>query len=199
VPESYLPDLRAPRLPADFYPATWEGTPHWYAIHTRSNFERKVAEELASKQIDPFLPTVREVRAWKDRRKTMEVPIFPGYVFARIIDCEEHRLKILRSPGAVRILGHGADIEPIPDVEIHAIRQLMESQVAFSVLPTLREGAWVRVKRGPLAGVEGTFIRVKNATSLVLSIHLLARSVSTEIGVHDVEVIRTGISRHDNC
>jgi transcription antitermination factor NusG len=164
-------------------------------VHTRSNFERKVADELAAKDINHFLPTFREVRIWKDRRKTIEVPLFPGYLFARINNCVQDRLKVVTSFGAVRILGPGCEIEPIPAVEIDGIRQVMNLGSRCAVHPLLREGAWVRVKYGPLAGLEGLLTRMKNQIRLVISIHLLGRSVSTEVSAHEVEAVPFALAR----
>src|SRR4051794_3136598 len=127
----------------------------WYAIWTRSHFEPTVAADLAAKGIECYLPAVREVHQWKDRKKAVDVPLFPGYVFVRFLDTDQARLQVLRSRGAVRILGHDNAVEPIPNEQIDAVRLLLESQRPFSVHPLLREGAIVRVKAGPLKGVEG--------------------------------------------
>ena len=162
----------------------------WYAVHTRSNFEKMVAGELAAKEIQTFLPAFREVRRWKDRRKELQVPVFPGYVFVRIVDDPAVRLRVLRTNGTVRILGPGSDIEAIPDFEIDGIRQLLGARVPFFSHPFLQEGAWVRVKYGPLQGVEGTLARIKSQSRLVLSVQMLSQAVATEIDADDVQVIR---------
>jgi len=167
-----------------------EQPPRWYAVHTRSHFEKRVARELHGKQLECFLPAVEERHQWKDRKKLVELPLFPGYVFVRIPDSQENRLKILQTNGTVRILGHGTELEPIPDHEISAIRTLIASKVPFLTQPFLREGAWVRVVRGPLRDVEGLLLQVKKQTRLVVSINLLSRSVSTEIDLRDAEVVR---------
>ncbi len=166
----------------------------WYALYTRSNFEKRVAAELAAKQVDAYLPLVREVHHWKDRQKQVEIPVFPGYVFARFVDRPQTRLGVLRTSGAVRILGSGNRIEPVPDPEIEAIRRLLQAQVPCFAHPFLKEGAWVRVRRGPLQDVEGLLIRVKNRTRLVLSVTLLSQSVATEIDITDVQVMRSAPS-----
>jgi transcriptional antiterminator NusG len=162
----------------------------WYGVYTRSNFEKIVAADLCVKGVDVYLPTIREIHRWRDRRKEIEKPIFPGYVFVNMMDTPANRLRVLRSTGTVRILGNGGEIEPIPELEIEAIRRLLESEMPFCVHPFLREGAWVRVKYGPLRGVEGTLVRIKNKERLVLSVQMLAQSVATEIDGSDVEVLR---------
>lgn len=164
--------------------------PRWYAVHTRSNFEKIVARELVLKGLEQYVPTVREVHRWKDRKKVVEVPVFPGYVFFRTNDCERARLQVLRTGGTVRILGRASGMEAIPDVEIESIRTLLESRLPFQVHPLLREGALVRVKWGPLQGVEGLLARIKNERRLVISVQMLSQSVSTEIDIADIEVLR---------
>ena len=163
----------------------------WYAVLTRSNFEKRTTGELDRKGIETFLPVFREMHRWKDRKKVVEIPYFPSYVFARIEDVAERRLDILRTSGAVRILGNGADIEPIPEIEIGRLQRLAESNLAACVHPFLKEGSHIRVTAGPLRGVEGLLVHFKNRNRLILSLSLLARSVATEIDLCDVELIRS--------
>jgi len=162
----------------------------WYALYTRSNFEKRVSCELMSKHVENYLPVVEQVHQWKDRRKRVEVPVFPGYVFVRLRDSQSARLEVLRTAGSVRILGQGERIEPVPEAEIESIRRLLQARVPCFAHPFLKEGAWVRVKSGPLREVEGLLVRLKSKTRLVLSVALLSQSVATEIDVADVEVLR---------
>ena len=186
---------------ASAYPEGWKvptavvAGPHWFAVYTRSNFEKKVACELEARRVDSYLPLVEQVHQWKDRRKVVEMPVFPGYVFARFADEPWSRLNVLRALGVVRILGQGESIEPVPDGEVESIRRLLEAHVPCFAHPFLREGAWVRVKRGPLKDVEGLLVRVKSKTRLVLSVALLSQSVATEIDILDVEVLRPAAGR----
>lgn len=166
------------------------GRPRWYAVYTRSNFEKRVAAELAAKPVENYLPVVQEWHQWKDRKKLVEVPVFPGYVFARFADSTRNRLQVLHTAGTVRILGQREQIEPIPDREIESVQRLLQANVPCFAHPFLREGAWVRVKRGALQDLEGLLVRVKSKTRLVLSITLLSQAVATEIDISDVEVIR---------
>ena len=165
--------------------------PSWYAVHTRSNFEKRIVDELGRKGIETFLPAFHEIHRWKDRKKAVEIPYFPSYVFVRIEDVPESRLDVLRTIGTVRILGNGCEIEAIPDMEIDRLLRLVQSNVSACAHPFLKEGASVRVKSGPLQGIEGLLIQVKNQNRLLLSLNLLARSVATEIDLCDVEMIRS--------
>ncbi len=164
--------------------------PQWYAVRTRSNFEKTIAAELILKGVESYLPATREVHKWTQRKKIVDVPLFPGYVFARFVDTPEDRVRVLRTQGAVRILGSGMQIEPVSGLELDSIRRLLESAVPFVRHPFLREGSWVRVKRGPLADLEGLFVRAKGPGRLLLSVTMLSQSVATEIDACDVEVIR---------
>jgi transcription termination/antitermination protein NusG len=163
----------------------------WYAVRTRSNFEAKVRCILSEKRIEAYLPVFREIHRWKDRRKLIELPLFPGYVFARFADSREGRLSVLSSNGVVRILGAGEQIERIPENEIEGVRRLVENLATYQSHPLLHEGAWVRVKHGPLRDIEGVLVRIKSRTRLVVSISLLSQSVSTEIDAGDVEFLRS--------
>jgi len=167
-----------------------EPKPHWYAVFTRSHFEKKLASELTAKGVENYVPLFQELHQWKDRKKLVELPVFPSYVFAHFVDTGAQRLQILKCPGTVRILGIEGRLEPIPELEIESIRRLLSADVPCFAHPFLKEGAWVRVKRGSLKGLEGLLVRVKNKTRLVLSVTLLSQAVATEIDIHDVGVIR---------
>lgn len=166
----------------------------WYAVRTRSNFEVRVNTRLLEKGIECWLPVFREVHQWKDRKKLVEKPVFPGYLFTRFADSSESRLAVLRTEGAVRILGQREEIEPVPNAEIEALQRLLTSNPRCLAHPLLREGAWVRVKRGALKNLEGRLVRVKNQTRLVLSMTLLSQSVSTEVDASDVEYVQSGVT-----
>ena len=161
----------------------------WYAVQTRSNFEKRVAGELRLKGIESFLPAGRECHQWKDRKKMVDVPLFPGYVFLRCSGSAQEQLAVLKTAGAVRILGSGTAPEAIPDREIEAVRILVHSGTPLTSHPFLREGATVFVNKGPLKGVYGVLLNVKNTRRLIVSIQLLSQSVAAEIDTRDVEVI----------
>jgi transcription termination/antitermination protein NusG len=161
----------------------------WYAVQTRSNFEKVVCAELENKGVENYCPMLREVHQWADRQKAVELPLFPGYVFTRFQDSGRTRRLVLHTAGAVKILGNRDTIEPVADSEIESLQKLLKTRGACSTHPFLREGARVRVKRGSLQGVEGILVRVKNETRLVLTVTLFCKSVSTEINARDVEMV----------
>lgn len=163
---------------------------HWYAVQTRSRFEKSVRAEMAIQGIENYLPTFETLHQWKDRKKAVELPLFSGYIFARFEDEGPARLQVLKTVGVARILGAGRAILPIPDYEIDSIRQLLLTGNRCFPHPFVCEGAWVRVRRGPLAGIEGRLVRVKSVARLVLSVDLLTQSVATEVDAQDVEPAR---------
>jgi transcription antitermination factor NusG len=165
-----------------------EAIPHWYAIQTRSRCEKTVNSALRAKGIHTYLPLLREVHQWKDRKQIVDVPLFSGYVIARFVDSPRDRLAVVQTPGVSRILSDGDTITPIEESEITSVQQLVESR-EHTPYPHLREGVRIRVRRGPLCGVEGFLVRLKTSLRIVISIHLIGQSVAAEIDADDVVLI----------
>jgi transcription termination/antitermination protein NusG len=156
-----------------------ETAPLWYAVRVRSKFERNVSIVLEHKGLEQFLPTYRSRRAWTDRTKTLDLPLFPGYVFCRIP--LEQRNRVVTTDGVVGLVGAGRLPIPVSEVEIEAIRTMIQSQVETQPWPFLKIGQTVRICHGSLSGIEGILVRVKNSWRLVVSLTLLERSVAVEI------------------
>ena len=157
----------------------------WHALYTRHQHEKTVADLLSKKGFEVFLPLYTTTHRWKDRNKTMSLPLYPSYVFLH--GGLDRRLAILTTPGTIGVVGHAGYSSTIPDEEIEAIRRLVESTLKAEPYPFLRRGDWVRVKSGPLEGIEGILVRKKNIYRLVLSVELLQKSVSVEIDASLVE------------
>lgn len=159
--------------------------PRWYAVRTRSRHEKRVREQLAGRQeIEVFLPLWERRSRWKDRTKRIQVPLFPGYCFARFRYSD--RLRILKAFGIVELVGSGGQPEPIPDAEIDAIHTLVGSRLTYEPFPFLAEGTEVEVTRGPLMGVRGRLLRKDRGLRVVLSVTSIRQSVSVEIDAADV-------------
>jgi transcription termination/antitermination protein NusG len=157
----------------------------WYAVWTRSRHEQVVREQLERKGLEAFLPTITRWSRWKDRKKQVDWPLFPGYCFVRFNGAE--RLPILKCTGVVNIISFDGDIAPIPEVEIESIRQLVESDLQFDPCPLIREGMMVEVTHGPLKGVVGRLVRKGAHARLVLSVDLIGQAVSVEVDASDVK------------
>jgi len=159
----------------------------WYAIRTRSRHEKLVHQQLGSRGVDSFLPTVDRRRRWKDRWKTVSFPLFPGYCFARFP--YQDRLSVLTAVGVVQILGINGHATPVPDHEIDAVRLLVTSTLPLDPHPYLREGMEVEVVRGPLEGVRGVLVRKGSRARLVVAIHLIQQAASVELDSADVRPV----------
>ena len=156
----------------------------WYAIWTRSRHEKRVRDQLDGKSIEVFLPTITKWSRWKDRKKKVDWPLFPGYCFARF-DSRD-RLPVVKCTGVVNIVAFDGEIVPIPDFEIEGIRRLVESDLQFDPCPFIREGAMVEVVHGPLRGVVGRLLRKGAHARLVLAVDLIGQAVSVEVDAADV-------------
>jgi transcription antitermination factor NusG len=159
----------------------------WYAAYTCPRHEKYVAQQLARRQIGSFLPMYSSVRRWKDRRKRIDLPLFPGYIFVQMT--ERNRLDILRVPGVVQLVCFRGKPAAIAPSEIEALRHGSSGSVVVQPHPYLKEGRRVRIISGPMVGTEGIYVRRKQQTRLVISISLIQRSVAMEIGGADVEPI----------
>lgn len=159
----------------------------WWALYTRHQHEKVVAEMLTVKGFEVFLPLYESTRRWKDRRKVLSLPLFPCYLFVR--GGHDRRLEVMTTPGVHMILYRGDHIAVVPGVEIEAIQRAVAGTYRVEPHPFLKCGALVRVIRGALEGVEGILVRKKNLCRLVLSVAMLTQSVAVEVNAWDVEPI----------
>lgn len=160
---------------------------NWYAVCTRHQHEKVVARALECKNFEIFLPLYKARRRWQDRIKEITVPLFPGYLFVR--EGLERWLPILTTAGVYRIVSCGDRPAAIQPSEIEGVRRIVESTLRIEPHPFLRSGDWVRVKYGPIAGLEGILLRKKNTARLVLSVEMLGKSAAVEVDASDVERI----------
>ena len=158
--------------------------PRWYALWTRSRHEKQVRDQLHGRGIEPLLPLVTRKSQWKDRKKEIESPLFPGYCFARF--AWKDSLTVLKAPGVVQVVGGSGRPEAIPDEEIDALKTLMARTLPYDAHPYLREGMQVEVIRGPLKGVRGILVRKEKRQRLVISVHLIQQAASVEIDSGDI-------------
>ncbi len=160
----------------------------WYCVHTRSRHEDRVYQRLSDKKIHAFFPKMEAWSRRKDRRKKIQKALFAGYLFVHESLIPQRFLEILKTPGVVRILGNEDGPQPVPDVQIESIQKILNGRVAVSAFPYLKEGQRVKVVDGPLRGCEGFLLKKQEQKEkLIISIDLLQRSVSIEIGGASVE------------
>ena len=163
---------------------------YWFAVQVVPRHENKVASLLDYKGYQRFVPTYRSSRQWCDRKKVLELPLFPGYVFCRIVHGIAAGL-VLTTPGVIRVVGFGGKPYPIPDHEIDAIQRVALSSDAVPV-PYLKVGRRVQISNGPLSGVTGILTQVKNHHRLVVSVDLIMNSVSIDVDLLDVRPVNEG-------
>jgi transcription antitermination factor NusG len=172
-------------------PASWLEL-HWYAAYTCANHEKAVAAELRARAVENFLPVYSSVRRWKDRRVSLQLPLFPGYVFVRLALCE--RLRVLQIPSVARLVGFGGSIAALPDEQMETLRAGLSSSLRAEPHPFLAAGRRVRIVRGPLAGLEGVLRRKKSSFCFVLAVELIQRSVAVHVDPADVQpVVRSAL------
>jgi transcription antitermination factor NusG len=165
------------------------GTEAWYGLHTQSRHEKIVAQRLEERGVTAFLPLVTEERRWSDRKKLVQLPLFSCYVFARFAPERTERLRVLRVDGVFGLVGARGEGIAIPDVQIDAVRSLVEGQLPWSSHPFLKIGQRVRIRSGALNGVEGVLVQRNGDRTLVISVDAIQRSLSVRVEGYEVEAV----------
>ena len=160
--------------------------PKWFAVQTRYRCEQRVASDLTAKGVENYLPLLREVHNWKDRRKALEVPAFGGYLFVRLEETQPSRVRVLETSGVVRLLGHCGEFDSVPDSEIESLRLSLGSGAPCMRHPYLATGTLLRIERGPLKGLEGRLVRTANALRVVVCVASVGQAVAVEVAREDV-------------
>jgi transcription antitermination factor NusG len=162
--------------------------PHWFAIRTRSRHEKLVADQLQRQNIESFLPLLKSVREWSDRKKEVEMPLFSGYSFARLVLCSSDRLRVLQTQGVAGFVGvRGLGI-PVPQEQIDSLKTLLANQIPMKEHPFLQIGQRVRIKGGALDRVEG-ILAGQDDRNLIISVEPIHRSLSVSIHGYRFEPI----------
>jgi transcription antitermination factor NusG len=173
IPVVAAPDIREMELADPFAEI------HWYAAYTSANHEKKVAAELQRRSVECFLPLYCSMRRWKDRRVKLDLPLFPGYIFVRL--ALQNRLRVLQIPGVVRFVGFDTCAAPVPEIDIKRVREILAQGFRAEPHPYLTAGRRVRVKTGPLQGLEGIIVRRRNKVRFVVSVELIQRAIAVEV------------------
>jgi transcription antitermination factor NusG len=153
-------------------------------VYTCANHEKRVAAELHARTVEHFLPLYRSVRCWKDRRVTLDLPLFPGYVFVHL--ALRNRLDVVKIPSVVRLVGFNGLPTALPDTEMEIMRSGLSDRLRAEPHPFLTVGRRVRVLSGPLAGLEGIVLERKKQLRFVISLDLIMRSVAVEMNAADL-------------
>ena len=161
---------------------------NWYAIYTKPRHEFVVHGELQKKGIESFLPIFKRLQHWKDRKKFVEFPLFPGYLFVHVQHDSAAFLNVLKTRSVVTFISSTpGNPSTVAVEEIQSLKLLLESGEELDVYPNLKEGELIRVKRGPLKGAEGILSVKENQYQFMVNIHLLGRSVGVKMYADELE------------
>ncbi len=163
--------------------------PKWYAIQTRSRFEKKVVAELEHRGVQNFLPVQQQVRRWSDRKKLVSFPLFPGYAFVRIPADSRMRMVVASVPGVVGFVGTNRGPAPIPASEIEQIQHLILNNIPVTGEVFPRIGQRVRISGGALDGLEGVLVGTRGERRFVVSVSTIERSISFCIEGYELEAV----------
>ena len=160
----------------------------WYALQTRARFERRICQQVQAKHQEAYVPVPGQRRRWSDRYQTVEMPLFPGYVFVRAMSDPADRLAVLQTKGAYAFVTFKEVTARIPDQQISDLRRIESQNTSWSPYPFLKSGQRVRICGGCLDGLEGIFV-AERGKQLVISIEPMERSIAIDVGAYDLEVV----------
>jgi transcriptional antiterminator NusG len=162
----------------------------WYALYVKSRHEFVTNNELRKKGIESYLPAVTRLRRWKDRKKLIDIPLFPGYLFVFVDPNPEAFLDVLKTRGAVNFVALDPGYPtPLSPEEIESLKIMLESGREVNLYPSFKEGTSVRVKRGSLKGAEGVLKKMESHYVFHVNIDILGRSVGVKLWADDIETI----------
>ena len=162
-------------------------TPAWYALHTKSRFENVVNEGLFKKSLEVFLPKIKVKSKRRDRKLIIEVPLFPGYLFVKTdLNPHEH-IEILKTTGAVRLVGNKDGPVSITDHTVESLRIMVTTEYPIATGTRFKKGDRVMVVEGPFAGVIGTFIRYRGQGRVIVDIEALGQFAGVDVSEDEVE------------
>ena len=165
--------------------------PRWYAVYTSPRHEKTAFKHLDARGVEAFLPLYVSTRMWNGRRAIVQMPLFSGYLFARIRS--EERMKVLEAPGVLSIVSSHGNLVALPEGEIEALRVVLETRKS-EPHPTISSGKRVRIKVGPLQGLEGVVLRQSRQLRLVVSVDCIMRSFAVELCASDLELCAASVA-----
>ena len=161
----------------------------WYVLHTKSRHEKVVNDGLLKKSIEVYLPLVTVRSKRRDRKVMIRVPLFPGYIFVRTDLHPNSHLEVVKTAGAVRLIGNKQGPVPVPDETVNSLQIMVESNHLVTTGNRLKSGDRVMVVYGPFAGVVGTFVRHGSKGRVIVNIEALGQYAGVEVDEEDIEVI----------
>jgi transcription antitermination factor NusG len=164
---------------------------NWFALLTRSNFEQIVYQSIIKKKIEVFLPKIKKKSRRKDRTLMIDTPLFPGYIFVKSTFNSADQLNILKTIGAVRLLGNKAGPVPVPQSQVESLKILTSANLDLitGVNIRIKKGEPVMILKGPMAGVKGEFARYKGKGRVIIKIEVLGQYAGVEVQENNIEKI----------
>lgn len=162
---------------------------NWYVLHTKSRYEKIVAEGLMKKSLEAFLPRITVKSKRKDRKVMLRVPLFPGYVFVKTDLKPNEHLEIVKTVGAVRLIGAKAGPVPVPVENVESLRIMVSTDQSILTGSAFEKGDRIMVVSGPFTGVSGIFSRYRGKDRVVVHIEALGQFAAVEVSVDDIELL----------
>ncbi len=173
-------------------PAELYSEPHWYACYTRARHEKQVEAQLRQRGMESYLPLVQQMRQWSDRKKAVQFPLFPSYVFGRFRLADLHN--VLTTPGVSTIVRANGYPTPIPPGDLdnvkHFVAALADSGLEPDPRPFLAEGQWVRVMEGPFEGVEGIVVEARGRKRVLVGLAAIGQGLEIDIDTRLLKAIK---------
>ncbi|MFC1816356.1 transcription termination/antitermination protein NusG [Thermodesulfobacteriota bacterium] len=161
----------------------------WYVLHTKSRFENVVNEGLLKKSMEAFLPKIKVKSKRRDRKMMIRIPLFPGYLFVKTdLNPHEH-IEIVKTVGAVRLVGTKDGPIPVPAETIESLKIMVAGDHSVTTGSRFQKGDRVMVVYGPFTGVNGIFIRYRGTNRVVVYIEALGQYAQVEVNEDDVEIL----------
>lgn len=160
----------------------------WYAIYTRPRFEKKAEKYLNQRNISCYLPLIKTMRQWSDRKKLVELPLFSSYIFVYITN-KDH-VNVLKAPGVVKYVSFEGKAVEIPEKQIENIRWLLSTDVESDVInESITPGSQVEIIKGPLMGLKAEMVHYKNKNIIIIRLNQLDKSIGIQVPESHVKVI----------
>jgi transcription elongation factor/antiterminator RfaH len=161
----------------------------WYVMHTKSRHEKIVNDLLLKKSVEAYLPIITMPSKRRDRKAMIRVPLFPGYLFVKTDLHPNSHLEVVKTAGAVRLIGNRQGPLPVPDETVESLQIMVDSDNLVTTGHRLASGDKVMVIYGPFAGVVGTFVRYGGKGRVIVSIEALGQYAGVEVSEEDIEII----------
>lgn len=159
----------------------------WYVLHTKSRFENVVSDGLTKKSIEVFLPKIKVRSKRRDRKLMIQIPLFPGYLFVKSALKPNEHIEIVKTVGAVRIVGNKDGPIPVPVETVESLKIMVKSDHSILTGSRFKKGDPVMVIAGPLAGITGTFARYRGKGRVLVNIEALGQFAGVEVNEEDIE------------